>query len=364
MDKKISPYQLFAGVFIVPYGSAVLFYLASDAKQDAWISILFYIIPGIVLQLMYIYLFNKNSKKTIVEYLPDIFGKYLGLFLAVIYIVYFAYAAMRILGDFAGLIMVSSMPNSSKLAVSFFLILTACYGVFTGIENLCRGAGLIVPLMLIGLILASILLISTTSIFRFENLQPILENGILFPIIKGWKLIVFPFGEPLMFSMLYPSVNKPEKIKKYVIWAIIILGISLSGLTAIFIAALSVNYATMTQFPLLETLRLIRIGFLDRLDVLIIVTMTLGGFFKMSFFMYASVLGMSKVVKVRETKYFSFPLGIIILIISLFADRSYQQHVSQGLNFAINYIHFPLQIVIPLIAVIITYFKSKGTVTK
>jgi len=50
---KISAYQLFSAIVMVPYGTAALFLLAPKTKQDAWISLLIYIIPGIILQLIY-----------------------------------------------------------------------------------------------------------------------------------------------------------------------------------------------------------------------------------------------------------------------------------------------------------------------
>lgn len=129
MENKISPYQLLSAMFILPYGSAVLFFLVPDAKQDAWLSILFYIIPAIILQLIYIKLFTCYPDDTIVTYLPKLFGRYIGFLLGLAYVIYFEYLAARVLRDFSGLISISSMPHTSTLFIAILIGLTVIYGV-------------------------------------------------------------------------------------------------------------------------------------------------------------------------------------------------------------------------------------------
>jgi hypothetical protein len=100
MEEKISPYQLLASMFVLPYGSAILYFLAADAKQDVWFSVLFYIIPALLLQLVYIKLFNYYPEDTLTTYLSKIFGKLIGGFLSIIYVLYFLYLSASVLGIF------------------------------------------------------------------------------------------------------------------------------------------------------------------------------------------------------------------------------------------------------------------------
>ncbi|ERI94535.1 spore germination protein [Clostridiales bacterium oral taxon 876 str. F0540] len=360
MERKISPYQLFATMFILPYGSAVLFFLAPDAKQDAWLVILIYILPGIFLQLIYIQIFRYYPNDTLVDYMPKIWGKYLGTFFSILYVLYFQYLSARVLRDFTGLITISSMPQTSRIFIGTLLTLTIAYGITTGFETICRAAEILFPLMIFGLLLSYVLLFYTKNMLVFNRLLPIMEDGLITETIKSWKLIAFPFGEFIAFSMLYRTLNEPKKLIKIVPWVVILEGISLSSITLLFIASLGVKYATTTNFPLLETLRLIHVGgFLDRLDILIVVTLVTAGFMKISIFMYVSILGTSQLFKVKNQRYLSFPFAIIVLIYSELIASNYPQHIKRGLDFTVKYIHLPLQIIIPIITLIIAYFKNK-----
>lgn len=365
MERKISPYQLLSTMFILPYGSAVLFLLVPDAKQDSWFSILAYIPLAILLQSIYIKLFEYYKEDSLVTYLPKIFGRFLGSILSIIYILYFTYLSARVLRDFSGLISISSMPQTSTLFIASLIIITVIYGVITGFETIARAAEILFPLMIIGLFLAILLLFITKNIIIWGRLQPVFENGIIYPIIKGWSLITFPFGETVAFTMLYKNLNEPKKIYKAAFLSITTLGIVLSIINAMFTTSLGVGYSSITFFPLLESLRLIRVGgFLDRLDILIIVTMVVAGFMKISIFMYTAVLGISEFFNIKSRNTTAVILGIIILISSELIAKSFPQHVQIGLDFTVKYIHLPLIIFVPITALVIAYFKNKPSKRK
>jgi len=361
MEKKISPYELLSSMFILPYGSAILFYLAPDAKQDAWFSMLFYIIPAIILVLVHIKLFEFYPNDTLVTYMPKIFGKFLGSFLSLLYIIYFIYASTRVLRDFSSLIVSSSMPQTSVLFISSLIMIVVIYGVIVGIQTLSRASEILFIIMMLGLLFAVLFLVNTKFVLNIDNLFPMFENGILFPIKKGWPLITFPYGEFTAFTMIYKNLNDTSKIKKIAISAVILEGVCLTIINILFITALGVDFASACVFPLLETLRLIKIGgFLERLDILIIVTMVIAGFMKISFFMYFSVLGITDFFKIKSTKLLSIIVGIIILFSSEIIAKNFPQHLKIGLDITVKYIHLPMQTMIPLLALITAWFKNKS----
>ncbi|AGK95168.1 GerAB/ArcD/ProY family transporter [Clostridium pasteurianum] len=86
MKEKITAHQFFIIMFLLPYGSAVLFYLSPETKTDIWIGILAYGIIFVIIQMIYISLFNKYPNDSIVTYLPKIYGKFIGYILSIIYI--------------------------------------------------------------------------------------------------------------------------------------------------------------------------------------------------------------------------------------------------------------------------------------
>lgn len=359
MKTKISVSQLFSAIVLVPFGSAVLFYINPKAKQDAWIAILFYIIPAVLLQLIYISLWNKYPEDTLVTYMPKIFGKIIGYSLSVIYIIFFAYEAARVLRDFSELVAISSMQRLRPYLTSLMLMLTVAYVLFNGIEVLSRIMHVCLYLWIFFFICEWVFLYTTPEELKFYNLEPILENGFI-PIIKdSWKLITFPFGESVIFTMFFPLVKEKSKVKKAAVFATILEGILLALNTIMFLSVLGVNFASTSLFPLLQTLRIMHIGStFDRLDIFIILIMILVGFLKIGFFTYGAVLGTCQLLKVKDTKYISLIFCTIVTITSMLIARNYPQHIYIGQTITLTYIHLPLAIIVPIIALLIYNIKS------
>jgi len=356
---KISAYQLFSAIVMVPYGTAALFLLTPEAKQDAWISMLIYIIPGIILQLIYVKLWEKYPKDTIVTYMPKIFGKVIGYTLSIIFIVYFAYEAARATRDIIEIIIMAVMPRMPMYIIGIVFMSTVIYGTYTGIENLSRVCCIFLIMFAVLLVMKWVFLISTPDAIKFSNLKPVLEKGIFSVIKEGWKLITFPYGETILLAMLYPSVTESSRVRKSAVLAIIILGILLSLNTILFISTLGVNFATTSLFPLLQTYRIIKIGeTFNRLGIFFIIFMVIGGFIKVSFFMYGSMLGISQLIKLDDTKYLALPLGIVVFITSLVIAPNYPKHIYIGNVLTLKYILLPLAVIIPVIALIVYYLKA------
>jgi spore germination protein KB len=161
---------------------------------------------------------------------------------------------------------------------------------------------------------------------------------------------------------MFNDINEPHKIKKHAILAIIAEGLSLSIINLLYITGLGPSFAAVASFPLLETLRLIRVGgFLERLDIIIIVTMVVAGFMKISFFMYFGALGISKIFNItRRRKLLAVILGILVFISSELIAKSFPEHLKIGLDTTVKLIHLPLQIILPLLALVVAWFKHRN----
>lgn len=359
MKQKISLYQLFIIMVIFPYGSAILFFLVPETKQDAWIAMMFYSLGGIILQLLYTTLYYQYPKDTLVTFMPKIYGKIFGNILSATYISYFTYIGARVLRDFLELIKITGLAYTPMVFIGVIFIIIITYGVCKGIETIANTAKIFFCVMIFMPILVWILLILTGDVLNFYNLKPILQDGIIQVIKKGWPLITFPYGETILFTMIYPLVSKRNKIRKIAIAAVIFEGIILSLSTMLFIAALGVEEASKSVCPLFHIVERINIrDFLTRLDILFVVVLIMGGFFKVSLFMYAAVYGTLQITKFRSSKLLSYIFGIIILLLSQVMAESYMQHIDIGLHLVVKYIHIPLQIIIPILTLCVYYLKQ------
>ncbi|MDQ0300244.1 spore germination protein KB [Salibacterium salarium] len=361
MEKaKINASQLFVLIFLFELGSALLVSLGLSAKQDAWIAILLGMVAGMVLFFVYLSLYNYYPDILPTEYMQKIVGRFFGKFLACLYIVYFMYIAARVLRDFGELLVTFAYNETPLFIINAVLFLAIVYTVRKGIEVMAR-TGEILFVVLYFLAIVGFILVVVSGLIEINNLKPVLEEGmgtVLKTVItETWYV---PFGEIIVFTMIFPYVNKPRKIKVACLSALALSGINITITTAISISVLGVDLVSRSQFPLLNTIQAIQVAeFLERLDVFFMVGLIMAGFFKISIYFYAAVTGLSNVFNTKETSKLVYPLGFVVLFSSMTIASSYSEHIREGLQFVPLYMHLPFQVIIPSLLLLIAFIKNR-----
>jgi spore germination protein KB len=361
MEKeKINASQLFILVVLFEMGSAILVGLGADAKQDAWIAILLGLAGGIVLFFVYYQLFLYYPDLPLTSYLQKITGKWIGRLLALLYIIYFIYCATRVLRDFGELLTTTSYTATPLIVINSLMILTIIYGIYKGFEVIAR-VGELFFLLIYLMAIIGFGLIAVSGLIHLENLQPILENGVG-PVIKTFlgQTITFPFGEMVVFTMFLPYVNDQKKVKIACIGGMVLAGINIAITAVINVATLGAELFGRANFPLFTTIGKIQLAdFIERLDVLFILYLMIGGFFKVTIFFYAAVAGTTDLFNFKDQHKLSFPIGFIILIASITIASTFAEHNKEGLEVVPIYVHWPFQIIIPTFLLIIAFFRNR-----
>lgn len=359
MKEKISAKQLSIAIILIPLGTAILFFVSPNAKQDSWLSMLLYIVPGIMLQLIYTSLWKKYPKDTLVTYMPKIYGKFIGYPLSLIYITFFAYEASRVLRDFTELISTAVMTRISMLLITIVLSIIIGYSLSLGMEVLCRIIYISFFLWLFFFAMEWFFLSMSPDVVKLSNLRPFFERGIMPVITWPWKLITYPFGEDILFVMFFPFVVEKSKVRKAAVLAAIFEGVLLSLNTLLFISVLGVDFASTSIFPFLQTLRIMKVGeSFDRVDLFVILLIVIIGFLKASFFTYGSMIGAAQLFKIEKTTKLAIPFTIIVAIASLLIAENYPQHIYIGQVLTLTYIHLPLAVFIPAVTLVVYYIKK------
>lgn len=356
---KISTHQLFVLIVLFELGSAILVPLAVEAKQNAWLAILIGLSGGLCLFLIYYALFSYYPDIPLTEYLQKILGSFVGKILAFLYILYFIYISARVLRDFGELLITVFFPESPLFIMNALMIIVVVYTIRKGIEVLARTGELIfIIIALLGI--SGFILISISGSMHISNLQPVLEEG-LRPVLKtAFTTLYFPFGEIIVFTMIFPFLNKPEKVMKTGLYGLGLSGVILALIMTINISVLGVSLLSRTQFPLLSTIQTIELaGFLERLDVTFMLSSVFAGFFKLGVFFYASVEGTTNLFQIKESSVLVYPMGFIVLLLSILIASNFSEHVYKGLEVAPLYIHLPFQLVIPLFLLLIAFIKNR-----
>jgi spore germination protein KB len=137
-------------------------------------------------------------------------------------------------------------------------------------------------------------------------------------------------------------------------------GINLIITMLINVCVLGVNLTARSQYPLLSTVESIQVAnFLERLDVFFMLALITTIFFKICVLFYAAVVGTACLFKVKSPSRLSYPLGIIILFLSIAIASNLQEHNHEGLKVAMFTIHIPLLGVIPPLLLLVAFFKNR-----
>ncbi|MBT2722718.1 GerAB/ArcD/ProY family transporter [Bacillus sp. ISL-46] len=361
MEKaKVSAFQLFAMMFLFELGSALVVSYGITAKKDAWLAILLGLCGGIVLFFIYYFLFRQYPNLPLTGYARKIFGKYVGWIIGLLYVVFLLYDAARDLRDFGDLLLSSTLTETPLLAINILLVLAICYVLYLGIEVVARTAEVFVIIMIVIGFTGNLLVYFSGNV-EIHNLQPFLENGWKPILTTAFPLTTFfPFGEMIVFTMLLPYLNRPEVAKKVWLSAVISSGLILSYTTSLNIAVLSVEEVERSTFPLLSTIGKVNLmEFLQRLDALVVFTLLINMFFKISILFYGAVIGIVDLFNLKNHQQIVLPAGIILIFLSMAIASNFAEHIEEGQKTA-QYYFFPLiMVILPLFMLVVAMIRNR-----
>jgi spore germination protein KB len=85
--------------------------------------------------------------------------------------------------------------------------------------------------------------------------------------------------------------------------------------------------------------------------------LVIGGFFKITLFFYAAVIGVADIFRFKDPPTLSFPIGIVILFASMVIAANSAEHFKEGL--IVSYLYWPVEIIIPIFLLVIAYFQNR-----
>ncbi|WP_368657009.1 GerAB/ArcD/ProY family transporter [Metabacillus halosaccharovorans] len=355
--ERISKYQLAAIIILHEIGSASLFYLGGEAKQDSWIAIFIAMIVGLViLAFITLTIHSKEPDKNLIELITSYFGKYLGAIISIVYILYFTYSSTRNVREFGDIILLTLLPDTPISMVMLVLVIISTYAVYKGIETFFRIGEFILPFFLFIYFVIFILFFSS-GFLNFEYMLPVLENGIFTVMEAGIpKVLSFPFSEMFMFLMYFKYFEDKKGIKKITISTYLFSGFFIIWMNIMILAALG-PLSTMNIVPLLSSIRLIEIGgIIERMDPLFVLVLFISVFIKQTAYYLAAVLALSQLIK-KEYKKVILPIGALIFV-GAFLEKNFTLQIWFGIEYITVYVMPFVYILIPVLLLVVIYVKG------
>lgn len=329
-------------------------FVAQEAKEDSWLSVVFGTIFALIIVNISISLGLKYPDKTIIHYACDITGNIIGKVIGVSYVYMFALIAWAVTRELEDIFVIAFNPEAPILAIGIITILVATYAVFSGLEVIARLNELLLPLGIIVLFFIALLNIPN---IKLSHLQPVLYNGI-YPSLKGSMFILSWLVETLIILQIIPYVKEKERIRKYTNISLVFLGCSLM-IGVLTIATFGVNLTSKFLFPALQYVRLASIGpYIQNLDVMIMMVWISGIFIKISLSYYLTATALSQVTNSKSHKNYIIPIGFIVIILSVASSRMLVEHL-YFLKYILPFYFLVMTLVIPLILLLISALRKK-----
>jgi spore germination protein KB len=329
-------------------------FVTATTKQESWIPVL----AGIVLTLPLIWIYfkiaDKYPGKSIIEIDDLVFGKVIGKFFSVVYILFFISLSALNATIIADFLVSSVLPETPKLAGLILFMLLCAYALSKGIETITRCSTLFTFIIIIVVVVNGILM---SKNMKADNFLPVFSLPLKKYIQATQTEVFLPFGEIFVFFMLFPNMQNPKDMKKSFMRGYMI---GTGTMLMIMLRDISVLGPTigLVTIPAYESVRLINVAnILTRMEFFYATLLIVLSFFKVSILYYASTKAVTELVGMSSYKCLLRVMGVLIVIFTLINFKSANEHAAWGVSASSFYSSFFI-LILPLITLITIAIKG------
>jgi len=326
------------------------------ANQQTWLVGPIALGITMVMAIPFLILVKRFPRQTIIQYSETLLGP-LGKLIGVFYVLFFIHISAITLRQMGGFFTTAVMPETPTLVFIISLALLAASAVRNGIEVIGRTCQVIGPALLVTLILIVALVAKDVNP---KALQPLFDKGFS-QILYGGFLYMPRCTEILAVAMAAPYINLKQDINKATFAGFAVYFLFFSLIDATVIGVFGVEEAKTLAFPFFSLTRIISIGdFLERVEVFYLNIWILSLFIKATIFYYAAVLGTAQILRLKDYKPLTLPLGTIIVILSVFLAES-QVELMEFTSYKIwTFYALPFVVFLPLALLLTELVRKKG----
>ncbi|MFY2307131.1 GerAB/ArcD/ProY family transporter [Lysinibacillus fusiformis] len=326
---KISPFELCILVIFFSIGTSILMIpssIATETKQDAWLSSILSIVICAGLAYFYFLCSRRLEKKSYLQYLESVYGKVLGKIIGLLYVFFFFFGIISLLYYFGIFTTTQMLPNTPIKVLYVLLTIPVILIVRAGLEVLARCGEILIFWTILLFILLVVFLLPEIDI---ENLKPSLEAS-LKDQTKAILIFLSHSGFPLIiFLMIFPKhINRQEQAK----WSFINGSILGAGVVAIMISmcilVLGSSNTARQLYPSYALAKSISLfGIIERIEPLMAAIWLITIFFKTSIYFYVCVIGLAQIFEVKSYRFFAIPIGLLAIILTTVFYPNYEYRI-------------------------------------
>ncbi|MHB1391837.1 MAG: GerAB/ArcD/ProY family transporter [Clostridia bacterium] len=338
------------------FGSSLVMGTGGEAKSDMWIAIILALFISAPILMIHARILSRYPEKDLYDILEEVFGKYLGRAFGIAFIWFSFHLGALVLRNFGEFMNTVGLPETPRIVPIIMFALICIIGVKSGIETLAKCSSLFIVGVFSLLFLLAFLTIPN---MKSENLLPIMYNG-LNPVLQGaFSAFSFPFGELVVFMMVFDSLKTPNSSYKVYLLSLAIGGLIILFITIRNIMVLGGDTLGSVYFPSYTVISRVNIGnFLQRLEIAVSIVFTISGFIKISICLLAAAKGITKLFGFKDYRALVTPVGLLMVNLAYVVYDS----IMEMFEWAIDiwpYYAFPFQVILPLIILIAVEVKKR-----
>ncbi|MCG8500527.1 MAG: endospore germination permease [Firmicutes bacterium] len=345
-QETISDKQAIMLVMLFIIGTAIVFIPGFEAGKDVWLAVIFSVVMILPFIFMYARLLFLFPGKGLFDILQSVFGKWLGKGLGILYIWFALHLSSLIIRNFGDFVSTVGLRETPSIVSMIGIGLLCAWGVKQGIEVLGRWVEFFLPLLIVIVFGAIFLLMPEMDM---NNVRPVLYDGIR-PVARGtFSIFSFPFGETIMFTMVFHALKTRQSCYKVYITGVCLTGIVGTLISLTVVLVLGVSGYLNAYFPTYAMVSKLNVGgFLQRVEVIVAVVFLLGGFIKASICLIGASQGVAKVFGLKDYRFIVIPVVLLVLNLAYFHYEDVREMYRW--TFAIwPYYAFAFQAIIPVL---------------
>ena len=355
----ISLNQLSTLIILFLIGGSALSSTARYSGQNVWIVLLFAGFFGSLLFTMYHRISKVHHYKSLPDILNSTFGNFLGKIVLLIYAGFFLFRTISIGNYMSGMAQETLMFGVNERVVIIMLLITTIISSLYGLNIIGRSSEIFLVIIFLCMI-PFLLTVFSSGTFKTQNLIPVLVEGVPGITQDILRTTFFPYGELVIFLMLFPYIAPKEHHKGILKRSHIAIAISVLLMIAIdltTVALIGAELAANFEYSFYNAMQLAGLsGFLERLDPLAIVIMVTSEYFKLVIYFFITILAFQALHQKFNFKAILILTSIVIFFLAPIVELHETGFVMDIMPFRILPI---FQVAIPLLIWIVSEIRFR-----
>jgi spore germination protein KB len=355
--EKISDFQGIKLVILFIFGSTLVMGTGGEAERDTWISIITAVVLSIPLLFIYSRILSLFPGKDLFQILELNFGKFIGKLISLVFVWFAFHLGALVLRNFGEFISTVGLPETPRIVPMIIFGLLCILGAKAGIETMAKCGEYFIVFVMVLLILFSLLVIPNMDM---DNILPVMGEGIGKAMSGILSSLTYPFGETVVFMMLFSALQHKKSSYKVYISALLFGGTIIAFLSFRNILVLGPSTIKAVYFPAYSAISRVNIGnFLQRMEIAVTIVFILSGFTKISLCLMAASKGVARILGFDDYRILVTPVGLLMVNLAHIIYKDIMEMFDWAFE-VWPYYALPFQVILPILIWIFIEIKQRA----